>query len=863
MGWVTFVVAHPRAVLAILAISVAFSGAFTKSHFKINTDNTKVIRQDVPFRQNYVEFNKSFPHYDQSTLVVVSAETRRQARSSALELADELRNSPDVFSLIHVPSEGDFFDDHGLLYLDLEELELVVERLSEAQPALAALNNDPSLRGLSHELVNAIEAGAALPGAFTRICSRLAEIGEGVLAGRGETMSWDEEFLVDRPGDAHEVIFLQGAQRFEEATPSQRQMDEIQWAAERLGFGSGSESGVQVRRTGMVPLAHEELQSLVSSIGLAGAISITALVAIMVFGMRSLRIIIATLIAVFVAIAWTFAFGLVAVGEFNTISIAFSVLMIGLGVDFAIHFCLRYQESLESGASNSEATTQASAAVGVAVSLCALTSSIGFLSFVPTDYIGLADLGIISGGGLFFAVIASFTAVPAVLAIGRTPRGRAPRLAVSMPIIRFLTQNSKRVTQGAALVALIAGGYSMQMTFDFSTLGMKDPNSESMKTLTLLHEERILTDYAVTVLAPSWEAVPDLVQRLRELSSVAEVRMPDHYLPQDQDTKLMMLEDAQDFMWPVLRHVERASPPSQVARRESLRNLADALGTLTPERGSADMKSATDHLRRVLERLLLEERDRGVLETLEDLVLSDLDDQLDWLRRVLAPNAATFAELPRPLRQRLVSQDGKVLLSVLPTEDVRNVDNLKHFVDQVLSVAPSATGRPVVEAGIGVIVVNAFRKALTIAFAVVALVLLVALRDPLESLMVLAPIVLATLLTIATGMAVGLRFNMANVVVIPLVVGLGVDNGIHIVMRYREGGGIMTVLRSSTPRAILLSGLTTLGAFGGLSVSSHGGIHSLGVLLSLAMIYLMLCTLLVLPALLAWRHGERLADSVS
>ena len=140
--------------------------------FKINTDNTKVIRQDVPFRSNYVEFNKSFPHYDQSTLVVVGAETRSAARDAAIAIADELRKSPEVFRSIYVLSEGQFFDDHALLYLELDELEQVVRRLSEAQPALAALNKDPSLRGLSRELVNAIEAaadGESIPGSFARI----------------------------------------------------------------------------------------------------------------------------------------------------------------------------------------------------------------------------------------------------------------------------------------------------------------------------------------------------------------------------------------------------------------------------------------------------------------------------------------------------------------------------------------------------------------------------------------------------------------------------------------------------------------------------------------------------------------------
>jgi predicted RND superfamily exporter protein len=308
----------------------------------------------------------------------------------------------------------------------------------------------------------------------------------------------------------------------------------------------------------------------------------------------------------------------------------------------------------------------------------------------------------------------------------------------------------------------------------------------------------------------------------------------------------------------VLRDVDRMPAPSAAERRASVEELIDSLEALERDRVDADAFAATDRLRRVLQQLVAAGPESDQLVRFEELVLSDIDEQLDWLSRVISSEEVVFSELPEPLRERLVSKDGKVVLSVIPRNDVRDVKNLREFVDQVLAIDPNATGRPVVEAGIGTIVVDSFRFALALSFVVVSLVLFTSLRDPTEALLVLSPIVLAALLTVASGILLGLKFNMSNVVAIPLVLGLGVDNGIHIVMRHREGGGIRAVLRSSTPRAILLSGLTTLGAFGGLSVSSHGGIHSLGVLLSLAMFYLMLCTLLVLPALLAWRHGEEL-----
>ena len=179
------------------------------------------------------------------------------------------------------------------------------------------------------------------------------------------------------------------------------------------------------------------------------------------------------------------------------------------------------------------------------------------------------------------------------------------------------------------------------------------------------------------------------------------------------------------------------------------------------------------------------------------------------------------------------------------------MDALDRFVDAVNSVAPHATGRPAVEAGIGDVVVLTFRIAIGISFTLVLTILVLALRSLRYAILVLLPISLAALMTTATGVLIEMPFNMTNVVVIPLIMGLGIDNGIHVFMRFRDGASLEEMMVSSTPRAVLLSALTTLAAFGALAVSGHPGMHSIGVLLSFAVIYLVFCTLMVLPAMLA------------
>jgi len=245
---------------------------------------------------------------------------------------------------------------------------------------------------------------------------------------------------------------------------------------------------------------------------------------------------------------------------------------------------------------------------------------------------------------------------------------------------------------------------------------------------------------------------------------------------------------------------------------------------------------------------------------LEQRVVSDLHDRIDWLRRALEVQQVHFEDLPQSLLDRLVAPDGRALVVALPREDLRDIQALRRFVDAVQSADPHATGRPVVEAGIGDVVVSTFRVAIGIALVAISLVLLFTLRSALDALLVLAPITLAACFTTAIGVLIEIPFNMANVVVIPLVLGLGVDIGIHVFMRYRDAGSLADTLSSSPPRAVLLSALTTLAAFGSLAVSPHRGIHSMGVLLSVSVLCLIVCALIVLPALITqrqrWREGR-------
>jgi hopanoid biosynthesis associated RND transporter like protein HpnN len=854
---VGFAVARPWLVLVLTLGTTLAAGAYVALNMRMNSDTSQLVHQDAPFRRSYQAFGEMFPHYEKSSLIVVSAASHRQASDAARRLAVALRERSDLIRTLYSPDEGEFFRDHALLYLEPEELDRVLARLAEAQPVLSALATDPSLRGLAEELSQGLDAladGETVGPGFDHVAARVAEIGEAQLAGEHAVLSWEEELLREEPGQVHHVIAVQGVEDFATDISSETLLAGIRATA--IGLGLVPANGVRVRLTGMVPLADGELVSVRSSVRLAAALAFSFLTVIMVLGTRSLRIIFATLATVVVGIVWTAAFALLSVGEFNTFSAAFSVLLIGLGVDFAIHICLRVQEELDRGGEIQPAVLTATTCVGGTVSLCATTSAIGFLSFVPTDYKGLAELGIITGGGMFFALVASLSFTPALLACMGRPRGRSLRLAFPPAAIAWLVRHARPIAALALVAALGAAGVATRMAFDFSTLGVKDPESESMTTLRELQAEGILTDYALTLVAPNPSAARELGRKIAALPMVAEVRLPEYYLPAEQETNLALLEDAQMLLWPVFAPRDSPSPPSAAERLETLGALHQRVLAAAGEPGPAETTATLGRLAGVLEAFLTGPQPEALTAELERRLIADLDDRLAWLERALSVEAVAFGDLPLGLRERLVSDDGHVLISALPSEDVSQVRALSRFVEAMTRIAPGATGRPVVEAGIGAIVVRSFRQAIAVAALGIALVVWIALRDAVDTVFVLTPLAVTAAFTIATGVLIDMPFNMANVLVIPLVIGLGVDNGIHMVRRFREEGSLFGALGSSMPRAIVLSGLTTLGAFGALSVSAHRGMSSTGILLSLAILYLLATTLLVLPALLAWRYRE-------
>ena len=355
------------------------------------------------------------------------------------------------------------------------------------------------------------------------------------------------------------------------------------------------------------------------------------------------------------------------------------------------------------------------------------------------------------------------------------------------------------------------------------------------------------------------------------MDTVASVMGPDDYVPVEQADKLQILEDLQVALWSALNPSRSAPPPSPQDLMESATELRRMIGRWR-DSAAAEAEAAAEALERLdlaMKRLQVPDApaaavgrrsDDGAPSRLLDWqtgVVRTLSAELAWLRRALLVGEITFDDLPVSLRARLLSSEGEQRWTLVPAEDISDVAALGRFVTSVRELAPNASGRPVIEWGVGSIVAESFVQALTLAVVSILLLLMLNFRNLREPVLILIPLALAALFTLAAGVAFDEPMNMANVIVLPLIFGLGVDNGIHVVDRFHGAGDVDHLLASSTPRAVVLSSLTTIGTFAALMLSPHLGTASIGMLLTVAVALLLVCTVFVLPVLLSVAVGGR------
>jgi len=429
-AWVGLVARLAWLVLLLaLALTVA-ALHYTVTHIGINTSTADMLSPELEFRKNTAARKEAFPQFGGRISVVVEGPSEEAVDLAAERLAAAMAADSAHFRSVFYPQSDPFFLENGLLYLSPEKLYTLSNRLAETQALLGALAEDPSLRGLAGVLADALEEGElddeAQRDTFARALEKLALSAESVGGGRPEPLSWRNLMSGEEASeeDTRAFITAQPEADFGSLAPYAPAIEAVRAHARALGLTP--ETGIRVRITGEPAMVQDELYTLRSQMGLVGALSLTMVVVLLVVGLRHWQLLIGTVASLIMGLIWTAGFAVVAIGELNLISVAFAILFIGLSVDFGIHYALRYREAVAAGGEPRRALAVAAEGVGGALFLSAVAAAIGFLSFLPTDYRGVSELGLISGVGMFIALFANLTVLPAVLALLPLRRASQP-----------------------------------------------------------------------------------------------------------------------------------------------------------------------------------------------------------------------------------------------------------------------------------------------------------------------------------------------------------------------------------------------------------------------------------------------------
>jgi uncharacterized protein len=839
----------PWPIIVLALVAAAGAAVYSARHFAINTDVNKLISPELDWRQREAEFEKAFPGHFGSTLVVIDAPTAEYASRAAAELGTRLKAQPQLFPSVNDIAGSEFFARNGLLYRPTEDVASFAKGLGQAAPLVGTLVGDPSLRGLTRTLslgLIGVQNNLTTLDALARPLSMASTTIEGVLAGRPASFSWQAMLNGQDPGpaDLRRLIEVRPVLDFSALQPGRVSSNAIRQAASDLQLDKKYQA--RVRLTGSVPMADEEFATVQDG-ALENAIgTIITVLVILWLALKSARLIVAVFVNLVVGLALTAAFGLMMVGALNMISVAFAVLFVGLGVDFGIQFSVRYRAERHDVPELAPALMQAAGKIGVPLTLAAAAVAAGFLSFLPTDYKGVSELGQIAGVGMLIAYVTSITLLPALITV-LNPTGEAEPIgyAALAPIDRFLQVHRVPVIVGTLAVAVLGAPLLYYLTFDFDPIHLRSPKTESISTFLALGGDPQAGTNSVNIITASLDQAATAADKLRTLPQVLEVKTLLSFVPQDQDKKLGLIRDLNRQLGPALQKPGSSKPPTDADNIAALNGMADQLNKIAGNTSGAGADAAK---RLAADAVKLAQANEETRVRAQNAFIAPLETGIAQLRGFLTAQQISRDNLPGALKQLWVTPDGRARVEVAPKGDTNDTEVLRSFARAVLAVYPNATGGPISILESSRTVVRAFLEAGFYALVSIAILLWIVLRRFGDVLLTLVPLLLAGVVTLEICVLIDMPLNFANIIALPLLLGVGVAFKIYYITAWRSGR--TNLLQSSLTRAVIWSALTTATAFGSLWLSQHPGTSSMGKLLALSLVCTLAAAVLFQPALM-------------
>ena len=629
-------------------------------------------------------------------------------------------------------------------------------------------------------------------------------------------------------------------------------------------------TGVNAGLTGEPVLEHDEMAQSQKDTTVAGIVSLVLCAIIFIYGYNETGRPLKAIVCLLFGLAYTFAFATVTVGHLNILTITFLPMLIGLAIDFGVHLITRYEEELRHGKTEAEALTKAMVFTGQGIFMGALTTAGAFGAMAFTDFKGIKEMGIICGGGLMVCLVPMMTILPVLLLRGKQNvidhtiheddrRARIESFWLERPVL---------VTLVIIVVSVAAAAEARKVFFDYNLLNMQSAGLPAV-----VYEQKLIdsADKSVlfgAVVATNLDEAVKLEKKIRALTNVvADVESIAGFLHQDQGAKLQLISDIKAEVAPLDFSAPDMRPADVYALTRTLYSFSGYLGSALDEVSKSDpalARQLTSLQKTVLDlrRAMLAGDNSALTEHGEKLgvyqqaLFDDLRTTFQTLQKQDDRAPLRIDDLPPALRDRFVGVTGKFLLQVYPKKNVWQHDHQKEFVltlrhelDPQDSNQPNITGTPVQLLEYTTLLKDSYITAAWYSLAAIAVMVLFHFRSLTAVILALIPVGLGTLWLVGLMGWNGVPFNPANIMTLPLVIGIGVTNGIHILNRYAEER-TPGILARSTGKAVLVSGLTAIAGFGSLILAQHRGIHSLGYIMSVGIAMCMVAALTFLPALL-------------
>ena len=850
---IPWVLDYPKRFLFFIILFSIFAGSFVYKNISINTSNTDLLSKELTFRKNDIAFKKEFPQFSNNIMVVIDAKERDVVEDIASKFYKDVKIKGDkFFNDIFYPEELDFFKKNGLLYLSEDELEKNLDRMANYQPFITRLSEDQTLYSLLNtiNLFLLADLNDQYVENIDKLFKKLTEVGNA-----NNSLSWSNLFSSGSETNYREIIYLQPKLNTNSFFPSKDSLVFLENSLGELSRGykhsnylntyHDKSKSFDIRLTGTVPMEQEELNTLEE--GSKKGIFISLLFVLIIISIAffwRIHLIVGSLITLIIGLVWTTAIALLFFQELNLISIAFAVLFIGLGIDFAIHYCLRSIEFFSE--KNEKFLINVHNSISKALFLTAIAIAIGFFSFTFTSFKGLAQLGVIAGSGMFVSLFLTLFFLPAFLIL-KKDKGVFSGCAdfERIALYSFFNKNSKVFIYLS--VALILGSLSnlRNIQFENDPLKLRDQSTTSVQTMNELIKDKSINPHSVDILVNSFYEVDEIKSNIVDSNEIKEAISFFDLIPEKQEEKLEILNQFTNF-YPKIELKEprlltfREFELEKIKINDLLINLEFVI--LKNYKNKIDIKN----IEKLKERIN-SYKDFSSFTDYEKQFFYFLNENIKRYNNSLKANVITEEDIPSSLKKRYIGKNGKIRVEIVPLQDLDNYNNKKNFIEKVSKISRNVSGGSFTTYEAGEEIIKSFKEAMGASILLTILFLIFTLKNFKKVFIVFINLFAAFLFTLLFLDVLGLNLNFANIIALPLLFGLGAATSIQTVLRTQEFNNLENYFKkSSTPSAIFFSLFTTLGAFFVLSLSPHVGTASMGKLLIISLFSIFLANLTIL-----------------